>query len=164
MFMNVCERFPYPYEYVYFTCSYLGRIFLDVNILHILFGAGGQGMSFTAWLRVWVHTIKETAKNIGINFERLVQVMEGDRGNAKETIEKRKESSTSKTKQKMRHPKSEKKKNENCRHKAPRMKERKGKRTQFPKQATKKTEKEKELNSINRRQMKKKILEPAKSI
>ena len=30
MFMNLCERFPYPYEYVYFTCSYLGRIFLDV--------------------------------------------------------------------------------------------------------------------------------------
>ena len=27
MFMNICERFPYPYEYVYFTCSYLGRIF-----------------------------------------------------------------------------------------------------------------------------------------
>ena len=33
MFMNICERFPYPYEYVYFTCSYLGRIFLDVYIL-----------------------------------------------------------------------------------------------------------------------------------
>ena len=28
MFMNMCERFPYRYEYVYFTCSYLGRIFL----------------------------------------------------------------------------------------------------------------------------------------
>ena len=33
MFMNICERFPYPYEYVYFTCLYLGRIFLDVSIL-----------------------------------------------------------------------------------------------------------------------------------
>ena len=27
MFMNICERFPYPYEYVYITSSYLGRIF-----------------------------------------------------------------------------------------------------------------------------------------
>ena len=27
MFMNIYERFPYPYEYVYFTYSYLGRIF-----------------------------------------------------------------------------------------------------------------------------------------
>ena len=26
MFMNICERFPYRYEYVHFTCSYLGRI------------------------------------------------------------------------------------------------------------------------------------------
>ena len=35
MFRNICECFPYPYEYVYFTCSYLGRIFLDVDMLHI---------------------------------------------------------------------------------------------------------------------------------
>ena len=35
MFMNICERFPYPYEYVYFTCSYLGRIFLDVDMLQM---------------------------------------------------------------------------------------------------------------------------------
>ena len=27
MFMNICDRFPYAYEFVYFTCSYLGRIF-----------------------------------------------------------------------------------------------------------------------------------------
>ena len=27
MFMNICERFPYLYEDVYFTYSYLGRIF-----------------------------------------------------------------------------------------------------------------------------------------
>ena len=33
MFMNISERFPYPYENVYFTCLYLGRIFLDVYIL-----------------------------------------------------------------------------------------------------------------------------------
>ena len=32
-------------------------------ILHMLFGAGGQGMPFMAWLRVWVHTTRETAKN-----------------------------------------------------------------------------------------------------
>ena len=37
MFMNICERFPYPYEYVYFLCSYLGHIYLDVNILHVFF-------------------------------------------------------------------------------------------------------------------------------
>ena len=35
MFMNISDCFPYPYEYVYFTCSYLGRIFLDVDVLHI---------------------------------------------------------------------------------------------------------------------------------
>ena len=35
MRMNICERFPYPYEYVYFTYSYLGRIFLDLYILHL---------------------------------------------------------------------------------------------------------------------------------
>ena len=29
MSMNICERFPYLYEYVYFTCFYLGRMFLD---------------------------------------------------------------------------------------------------------------------------------------
>ena len=34
MFMNICERFPYPYEYVYFTCSYLGRIILDGNVCY----------------------------------------------------------------------------------------------------------------------------------
>ena len=34
MFLNICERFPYPYEYVYFSCSHLARIFLDVNMLH----------------------------------------------------------------------------------------------------------------------------------
>ena len=34
MFMKICERFPCPYEYVYFTYSYIGRIFLDVDILH----------------------------------------------------------------------------------------------------------------------------------
>ena len=60
--MNICERFPYPYECAYFTCSYLGRIFSDLNILHILFSAGGQGMPFMAWLRVWVHKIRGTAK------------------------------------------------------------------------------------------------------
>ena len=27
MRMNICERFPYLYEYVYFTYSYLGRTF-----------------------------------------------------------------------------------------------------------------------------------------
>ena len=27
MFMNICERFPYPYEFVYFTYSYLGVLF-----------------------------------------------------------------------------------------------------------------------------------------
>ena len=27
MFMNICEHFPYPYEYVYFIYSYFGRIF-----------------------------------------------------------------------------------------------------------------------------------------
>ena len=32
MFMNICERFPYPNEHVYFTYSYLGRIFLDLYI------------------------------------------------------------------------------------------------------------------------------------
>ena len=31
--MNICERFPHPYEYVYFTCAYLGRIFLDMDML-----------------------------------------------------------------------------------------------------------------------------------
>ena len=31
-FVNV---FPYSYEYVYFTCLYLGRIFLNVNILNL---------------------------------------------------------------------------------------------------------------------------------
>ena len=30
MFMNICEYFPYLYEYVYFTYSYLGPI---LNIL-----------------------------------------------------------------------------------------------------------------------------------
>ena len=34
LFMNICERFPYPYEYVDIPCSYLGRKFLDENILH----------------------------------------------------------------------------------------------------------------------------------
>ena len=33
MFMNICERFPYPYEYVYFTYSYLGRIFWTLILL-----------------------------------------------------------------------------------------------------------------------------------
>ena len=33
MRMNIMYIFPYPCEYVYFTCSYIGRIFLDVNIL-----------------------------------------------------------------------------------------------------------------------------------
>ena len=41
MRMNICERFQYLYEYVYFTYSYLGPIlnilvvFLDVYILHM---------------------------------------------------------------------------------------------------------------------------------
>ena len=35
MFMNICERFPYLYEYVYFTYSYLGRIFGRIYITYI---------------------------------------------------------------------------------------------------------------------------------
>ena len=34
MFMNICERLPYPYEDVYFTCSYLCRIFLNVALCY----------------------------------------------------------------------------------------------------------------------------------
>ena len=32
LFMNICERFLHPYEYVYFTLSYLSCIFLDLYV------------------------------------------------------------------------------------------------------------------------------------
>ena len=36
MGMNICERFPYLYEYVYFTYSYFGRIFGPEYITYTL--------------------------------------------------------------------------------------------------------------------------------
>ena len=49
--------FLYAYEHSIISWSYFGPI------CYIrLFGAGGQGMPFMAWFRIWVHEIRETAK------------------------------------------------------------------------------------------------------
>ena len=95
------------------SCIHFLAVFLDVYICYVrLFGAGGQGLPFMAWLQVRVHMIKETAKNIGINFEQLVEEREKTQ---KKKWEKEKKTQLRKQ-EKRRHPKQEKerKKKENC--------------------------------------------------
>ena len=113
---------------------------MDVDILHILFGAGGQGMPSMAWFRIWVRTIEETAKNVGTNFERLVQVMEGERENAKESTGKEEKNQLRKQEKENAAPQE-------------REKEERELSTQGPPEWKK--EKERELNSKNKQQERK---------
>ena len=96
-------------------------------ILHILFGAGGQGMPFRAWFRIWVHQVKEAAKNHKNQFRTAnsgdgrrerekerererERVSEWEREGKRITRQRRKKLNSENKKKKKRHPKSEKKK------------------------------------------------------
>ena len=72
-----------------------------------IFGARGQGIPIMAWFsNLGPHDQGNAQEQLGLNFKRLVQVRKGERENAKETMEKRKENSTLKIR-KMRQPKQE---------------------------------------------------------
>ena len=106
--ISCISRFP-----MYISRIHILVVFLDLNATYDLFGTGGQGMPIMAWLRVWVHEIREIAKKHRNQF-RTACSGDGRRERKRKRINrKRKKNSTPKTRKKMQRPKQKKKEKKN---------------------------------------------------